>query len=219
MSDELELNAAIGFVEPGLRAEFPGLTLRWLTVQGRPGPSPRELKRRLRALSNRYRGATVVAMRTHPIPHAYRVFFRHIGLDPDVSRVPSEEAAVSRLLHGQLRSRDLIADALLIALVETGVPVWAIDADLVDAGGLGIRASVEGETLGSLKSGGPLASGRLVVADARCVHAVLFGELAPGHGPGPRTTRLALFAVGVDGVPAIHMEEALWQCLEMLRCA
>ena len=37
--------------------------------------------------------------------------------------------------------------SLLIALVDTGVPVWALDAESVD-GPLGIRASREGERLG-----------------------------------------------------------------------
>ena len=102
-------------------------------------------------------------MRTQPVPHAYRAFFRQIGLDPDASRIPSEEAAVARLLQGGFRSRDLLADALLIGLVETGVPVWALDADLVDAGGLGIRTTVTGERFGSVEP--PLPEGRLVVAD------------------------------------------------------
>ena len=35
-------------------------------------------------------------MRTKPIPQAYRAFFRQIGLDPDVDRIPSEEAARRR---------------------------------------------------------------------------------------------------------------------------
>ena len=80
-------------------------------------------------------------MRTKPIPQAYRIFFRQIGLDPDVTRIPSEEAAVARLLHGEFRSAGLIPDACLVALIETGVPVWALDADVVDEGGLGIRTA------------------------------------------------------------------------------
>jgi DNA/RNA-binding domain of Phe-tRNA-synthetase-like protein len=153
VSGELELDAAEGYVEASLRAEFPGLTLRWVTVEARPGRSTPDLKRRLRELSNRFRGESVVAMRTQPIPRAYRVFFRQIGLDPDVTRVPSEQAAVSRLLHGRLQSRDAIADALLVALVETGVPVWALDADAVDVAGLGIRPALAGERLGAGSGG------------------------------------------------------------------
>ena len=55
-----------------------------------------------------------------------------------------------------------------------------------------------------------------MVADSRCVHAILFGDVAPTHTVSPRTQRIVLFAVGVQGVPAIHLEEALWACLEVL---
>jgi DNA/RNA-binding domain of Phe-tRNA-synthetase-like protein len=153
-------------------------------------------------------------MRTQPIPHAYRAFFRQIGLDPDATRIPSEEAALSRLMHGGFRSAGIVSDALLIGLIETGVPVWALDAELVDAGGLGIRTTLEGETLGSLER--PLSGGRLVVADAQRIHGLLFGEIAPGHEVSSRSRRLALFSVAVEGVPAIHVEEALWTTVEVL---
>ncbi len=158
------------------------------------------MERRLSELSDRYRGAGVVAMRTKPIPHAYRSFFRQVGLDPDASRIPSEEAAVRRLLHGGFRSRDRLEDARLIALVETGVPVWALDASLVDEDSLGIR----------------ITAGRLVVADSARVHATLFAEPEAGHVPGHRTRRIVLFAVGVEGVPAIHLEEALWMARDVI---
>ncbi len=82
-------------------------------------------------------------MRTRPIPRAYRVFYRQIGLDPDVERVPAERAAVQRLLDGGFRSVGLVADACLIALLETAVPVWALDADAVAAPGLGIRTTTD----------------------------------------------------------------------------
>lgn len=210
------MSSGSGFVEPRLREEFPGLRFAWTAVDARVRGSSREVERRLRELSNRYRGAGVVAMRTQPIPHAYRAFFRQVGLDPDAARIPSEAVAVGRLLHGRLESRNALADALLIAVVETGVPVWALDARVADVSSLGIRVSVAGERLGD---GLLLSEGQLVVADADAVHATLFGEPAPGHAPGPRTNRIVLFAVGVAGVPAIHLEEALWVASDVLRTA
>jgi DNA/RNA-binding domain of Phe-tRNA-synthetase-like protein len=214
MAEEVELRAAPGFVEPAIRDEFPGLRLDWLTVDcRRPLDSPREVKRRLRSLSNRYRGASVVAMRTQPIPNAYRTFFRQIGLDPDTDRIPSEAVAIARLMRGGFEPSTLIDDARLIALVETGVPLWALDAAFVDPGGLGIRTSVAGDRLGPEQ---PLAPGRLVVADSTSIQAVLFGDVLADHAVRPRTERIVLYAVSVDGVPAIHVEEALWVCLEVL---
>jgi DNA/RNA-binding domain of Phe-tRNA-synthetase-like protein len=222
MSEEVDLYAAAGWIEPRLKAEFPRLALEWVTVETRLGASPRALRARLRELSSGYRGSTVVAIRQRPVGHAYRVFYREIGLDPDVARIPLEQAALDRLRHGQFVSRGLLEDAMLIALVETGVGVWALDAQVVDAGGLGIRISVEGDRLGKTEHGNHpgspshLRAGRLVVADAESVHAILFGEVAPGHAPSADTERVALFTVRIDGVPQIHIEEALWICVEAL---
>ena len=104
---------------------------------------------------------------------------------------------------------------MLIALLDTGVPVWALDAESLD-GPLGIRISIDGEALGRAPSAAPLPPGRLVVADASAALAVLFGELAAAHAPGPRTRTLRVFAVQVPGVPTLYAEEALWSCREAL---
>jgi DNA/RNA-binding domain of Phe-tRNA-synthetase-like protein len=214
------MSAVSGRVETQLAEEFPGLRLLWTAVEAPRGSgSAPAVRRRLRELSDRYRGAGVVAMRTQPIPHAYRVFFRQVGLDPDATRIPSEDAAVRRLLKGGFEARDALADALLIALVETGVPVWALDAAVADAETLGIRVAVPGDRLGRSSEGVPVPAGQLVVADSSWVHATLFEGPAPGHGAGPRTERILLFAVGVDGVPAIHVEAALWVAADVLGTA
>lgn len=117
-------------------------------------------------------------------------------------------------MQGGLRSVGLIEDACLVALVETGVPVWALDADAVDPGGLGIRTAAHDERAASDQV--VLEPGTLVVADATKIYALLFAEPLRGHGIGARTQRVALFALAVDGVPAIHVEEALWICAELL---
>lgn len=214
MSESVQLRPAEGLIESRVREEFPGLRLCWITRQARRGPSPQSLVHRLEELSSRYRGASVVALRTQPIPHAYRTFFRQIGLDPDVDRIPSEEVAVGRLLHGGLMSTGLIEDACLVALVETGVPVWALDADAVDAGGLGIRTATAADC--EVENSLCLQPGSLVIADAGAIHALLFGQPVAGHGVRSRTQRVTLFAVAVDGVPAIAVEEALWICAELV---
>ncbi len=221
-AEEADLTPATGFVADEVAAEFPGLRIDWVSVIGRRRRSSPAVAKRLGDLSNRLRGASAVAMRTHAVPQAYRAFFRQIGLDPDVDRIPSEEAAVARLLHGGFRSQDRVRDALLLALIETGVPVWALDADRVAPGGLGIRTARADERMGSTPSpsGGPpgqaLQDGQLLVVDGEGVQAVLFGDVAAEHEVGARTQRITLFSVGVEGVPAIHVEEALWVCMEAL---
>jgi DNA/RNA-binding domain of Phe-tRNA-synthetase-like protein len=211
-----ELDTAEGFVAPDVRWEFPGLRLRWLRRESPPRLDSREVRSRLGRLSSRFHGAGVVAMRTRPIHRAYRAFFRQTGLDPDLQLPPAEQAAASRLMRGELSAPDALHGALLIALVETGVPVWALDGDRIHDGRLGIRQTGEGETMGEGRHSAPLRPGRLVVADEVCVHALLFGGLAPGHEAGRSAQRVALFAVGVGGVPDMHLEEALWVAVQAL---
>jgi DNA/RNA-binding domain of Phe-tRNA-synthetase-like protein len=214
----LEAEPQPGWVADDVRAEYPELQLFVLPVEARPTRSPPEVKQRLRALSDRFRGAQAVAMRRSPVPWAYRVFFRHIGLDPDVTRTPIESAALERLIRGGWRSDNLVDDALTIALVETGVPVWALDGARVE-GTPGIRTALGGEPLGRMVSEPRrLAAGRLVIADASTPLAVLFGDLAPGHGVSRDTTRMLLFTIAVAGVPRIHVEEALHACAALLLC-
>ena len=214
-ASETDAQPEVGPVAPEVAEEFPALRLRFLEVEARQGRSSRGVKHRLREMSSRFRGPQAVAMRQEPIPWAYRVFYRHIGLDPDADRTPVEEAAVQRLIQGAFRSRNRLDDALLIALVETGVPIWALDAATVE-GRLGIRLSGAGERLGRDAGAPALVSGRLVVADERSPLAVLFGDVAPAHGVGSGTTRMMLFTVQVQGVPEIHVEEAVHLCVEVL---
>jgi DNA/RNA-binding domain of Phe-tRNA-synthetase-like protein len=205
------------WIDERLRAEFPGLGLHWLTLPApRLGRSPRGVRDHLDVLAARFRGADALLLRQRPVPHAYRVFHRHIGLDPDVTRTPVEAAVVERLVQGGFPSRGLLDDALTIALVETGVPVWALDAEAV-AGGLRLRLTEREERLGGEPDAPPLPSGRIVVADDRVPLAPLFGELAPGRGVTRRTRTLLLYALRVDGVSLLEVEEALWACAEVLR--
>jgi DNA/RNA-binding domain of Phe-tRNA-synthetase-like protein len=213
---DADLEPRAGWIADEVREEFPELTLLWVTVEATPGRSPKGVRQRLKGLSDRFRGSHAVTMRQAPIPWAYRVFYRHIGLDPDADRTPGEAAAVERLVHGAFRSENLVDDALTIALVETGVPIWALDADRVE-GDLGVRLAGEGERLGRYAAAPPLIPGRLVVADQRSALAVLFGDLAPGHGVTRRTERMTLVSLQVAGVPSIHVDEALHTCVEVLR--
>jgi hypothetical protein len=191
--DLLEPPVQTGFVAQRVASELPGIGLRWITFDVSDDVTRRSsvgLRERLRALSDRVRGADALALRSRPIPHAYRVLFRSLGIDPDSERVPVEEYLLERLKRGGFPSRGVLADALLIATVETGVGVWALDASRF-SGSLGLA----------------LAGERVVVADSSTSLVRVFG--VPPKVPSS-CSRLALFAVVAPGVAAVAVEEALW---------
>jgi DNA/RNA-binding domain of Phe-tRNA-synthetase-like protein len=202
-----------GAVTPELKEEFPGLALRYVVVERGSGRSPREVKQRLRMLSDRFTGGEAVNLRHKPIPWAYRVFFRHIGLDPDRTRTPVEQLALERMKHGGFRSRSLLDDALTIATVESGVALRAFDADRVEGSPL-LRGSSAGEGLEGRP--GDLPVGTLVVADELRPIALLFGATGSGRGVRPRTRRTMLAATQVKGVPDIAVDEALWLAADVM---
>jgi DNA/RNA-binding domain of Phe-tRNA-synthetase-like protein len=204
-----------GWVADEVADELPGLGLYASTIAATPGRSPSWVRERLRLLSDRYRGSRAVALRREAVPHAYRVFYRHVGMDPDAERTPIEAAVLERLLRGGFRSQNLVDDALTIAVVETGVPVWALDAGTLE-GELGIRVAAAHETLGRADGALPLTRGRLVVADGRSPVALLFGEVGRGHAVTGATGTITLFSLQVTGVPQIHVEEALWTVQSIL---
>jgi len=196
-----------GWIAREIEAEFPGLGIEWIVVPGPPGKSPPPVRQRLSDLSDRFHGAHAVHLRERPIPWAYRVFFRHIGLDPDQTRTPVEELALERMKQGGFRSRNRLDDAITIATVETGVALRAFDAASF-SGPLGIRLSAPGERLEG-RAGG-LPPGTLVIADQSSPLGLLFGDTAEGLGVGPKSRSIALAALAVKGVPQIAIDEALW---------
>jgi DNA/RNA-binding domain of Phe-tRNA-synthetase-like protein len=202
-----------GWVAAELREEFPGLGVRYVVLERGSGRSPREVKHRLRLLSDRFTGGEAINLRHRPIPWAYRVFYRHIGLDPDHTRTPVEQLALERMKHGGFRSRSLLDDALTVAIVESGVALRAFDADRVQ-GALGLRGSLPGEGLEGRP--GELPAGTLVIADEVRPIALLFGAIGSGRGVRPKTRRTILCAVQVKGVPDVAVEEALWLASDVM---
>ena len=204
MTDGLEPTP--GWIEPELADELPGLEAHHVTVPTRAGRSPSGVRQRLRRLSDRTTGPKAVHLRLDAVPAAYRTFFRQAGADPDERRTPAEALALRRLHDGAYLSRGRVADAMTIAIAETGVALLAFDAERVH-GPPGLRTARPGEDLEGVRE---LAAGEIVLADDRRALASLFGEAADGVDAGRRTRRVALVAVRVRGVPMIAVEEALW---------
>jgi len=212
LGDELDAAAGgavpeRGWVAPDLHEEFPGLAIYFLGLERGSGRSPRHVKDRLRELASRFSGAQAINLRHQAIPWAYRVFYRHIGLDPDEQRTPVEEVALERMRKGGFPSQNLLDDALTIAIAESGVALRAFDSDQVE-GRLGIRTSAPGEPLEGRP--GELPTGTLVIADEVRPLALLFGAIGSGRGVSPETKRTLICSIQVRGVPDIAVEEALW---------
>ena len=187
-------------IDPRVAEEHPGLRVWTVRVAAGTGRTPPELRERLRLLADRFRGAEAVALRSRPVPWAYRVLYRQLGIDPDVTRTPVEELVVERLLKGGFAPQRLPEDALALATLETGVPVWAVDADRL-SGPLALA---------------PDAGGRLLLADDAGAVAVLFRPPEPDRVPGRHTRALALLAVQAPGVDDIYVEEAVWTAVSAI---
>jgi DNA/RNA-binding domain of Phe-tRNA-synthetase-like protein len=214
LPEQWEVAPEPGWIEPALAEEFPGLSIVSTPIETTTGHSPEALKERLRLLSDRIAGAQAILLRQQPIPWAYRVFFRHIGLDPDTTRTPIEQLIFDRMHGGRFASRNRVDDALTIAMVEVGVALRAFDADRV-SGAVGLRLSGEGEGFEGRVS--PLPEGTIVVADQERALGILFDRTAEGRGVRRGTSLVLLVAIGVRGVPDIALEEALWVAGSALR--
>ena len=177
-------------VEARIAEELPGLGALELPAPVTDGElrSTPALRMRLDRFANEFRGPRAVGLRREPVTAAYRRAFRQVGLDPDLRPTPLERAALARMLDGGFLPGGLVADALLVALLDTGIPVWALDERAL-AGALVLRQSVPES----------MAAGRLVFADGRRPLVELFaeppGEIAPARG----CAAARLYSVTVPG--------------------
>ncbi len=202
-----------GWVDAELAQEFPELEVVTLELEARSGGrSPKAVRDRLATLASRITGGKVMHMRQDTVPWAYRVFWRQIGIDPDSDRTPVEQMALDRLFHGGLKSKNILDDSIVIATLETGVPIVAFDADLV-GNAVGLRTTGADERLGPDR---PLSTRQIVYADENRPLALISGEVAADAGVTPATTRMQVAALGVKGVPRISIEEALWTVADTL---
>ena len=129
--------------------------------------SPRELRQRLRYLSDRVHGEQVAepcAASRSPPPTASSS--ARSGSTRDQYRPPGEAAMLERLRAGRFRSRNIVDDALTVAVVETGVAVRAFDADRVQ-GELGLADLAAGRAARRGPEGLELPEGTIVIADER----------------------------------------------------
>jgi TetR/AcrR family transcriptional regulator len=191
-----------------LRAELPELALWTAELEAKPGPSPKSVLGRLKALGSRVSAAEATGARRESTPWAYRVLGRQLGEKDTARGGVIEQLALRPAEPDDLTSGGLPHDALLIAVLETGVPLLTFDADRLD-GEVALRRARAGEALGG--------EGSVVVADRDRPLAVLLGEQAEDTAVSKRTRRIVLAAIQAKGVGNLAVEEALWTAIEIMR--
>jgi len=201
-----EPSSTLGWVAPHVAAEFPGLGISWIEVDGRPGRSPEPVERRLAETSNRFYGAHAIHMRERPIPWAYRVFFRQIGLDPDPHPHPCRAARPRPPSGRRLQDQRPAGGRADDRHGGDRIALRAFDADRL-SGALCIRDSAPGESLEAAP--GSSVTETLIIADDQSPAGLLFGTTAQDRGVTRATRRIAVAAVQVEGVPQIAVDEAL----------
>ena len=197
---EAETPLRRGWVEPALRAEFSGLALVLAEVDGAVAAQPAGRE-----------GAPASTSRTSPTgrgrwPSAASRSRRPTASSsarsastPRTSGRRPRPRCSSGCGPGRFKSRNTLDDGLTVAIVETGVPVRAFDADRIQ-GDLGLRVSQPRENA-SAGTGSSCREGTIVIADER--HAIGAGvrRHRPGRGVSPETRRMLLCAVQVPGRP------------------
>ncbi|UTI65415.1 hypothetical protein NBH00_04180 [Paraconexibacter antarcticus] len=196
------MDQGLGVMEVGVaeavRADFPQLRLwaGWVAVPPGRKSSPGLLDR-LADVDDRARGLPTGRLRTDPVAASYRAFARQIGLDPDAERNPLEQLAIERLRVGRLPSGGPLADAMTVAMLETGVPLWAVASERA-TGWLSVDADDEGRLV-IAENGRPLVP--LMASPGE--------ELRPPiHRRTPSTA--VVYALQVGKVPTSTVEEAFW---------
>jgi DNA/RNA-binding domain of Phe-tRNA-synthetase-like protein len=203
----VDIEAEDGWVDHVVAREFPQLRMRYTVIDAGPVKSPIELQDRLLDISGRFRGQKAMQLPSKPIPSAYRVFLRQVGLDPESHPSPIEAVSRDRVLRGTFISRNRLLDALLIATIESQIAIAVVDADTIELP-LGIR-QVRADDITDLPVG------TLVIADAERVVAELLGQPEPGHQVHLATTRTAVASIGVAGIADWMLDDALWRVADI----
>lgn len=189
------VGALAGDVADEVAADFPELQPWSVRVPIPFGATRRDVLRHLDALDDRLRSVATGGLRLHSVAAAYRAFARQVGLDPDTDRNPLEQLAIARLTAGQYRSGGPLHDALAIAMLETGVPLWAVD-------GAHVRDPLRLEAD---------AGGRLLVCSGSLALGAVMADPDPAVLPDGGTAEAVVYTMRLGRrAPDVIVEEALW---------
>lgn len=199
-------------IDGQIAQDFPALGVLYATraVGGRR--FQRAGRERLRLLGDRVGGERVATLRQQAIPGAYRAFARQVGLDPDADDLPLERVLMDRIRAGRFVPDGPVTDPCTVAMLETGVPVWALDDEQVHGA---LRVGSVPDEAADPGDGGPRPGG-LAVWDAARPLAPLLGPPPPGLAATASANAVRLYALRVEGVPDATVREALWTAGQLM---
>ncbi|WP_169738322.1 hypothetical protein [Patulibacter minatonensis] len=208
-----------GWVAPDVAEEHPGLELlTWTVATDWPRRTPPAVRDLLARASTRVDGPAVLRAHEDDAPAAHRRFHHRIGRRGDDLRSPIELAYHARIAHGGFAIRGTPHDVLLAVLLETGVPIWALDAS-TSSGDLGIRRSLLGELRRPEDDPRtPEPGPEPAVVDAGGLVARLGREPGEPRRATRRTRRTTFFCARVPGLPDLRVDEAVWLCRSLAEC-
>jgi hypothetical protein len=188
------MEAIRGSVSEELAAELPGIGILWIPVEGGARPDSLGLQLELDHAADRITGATAVLATTEPIAAHYRALRAQLGMDPDSGSGTLESIVRRRLLEGGFRPNGIPGDALALATLETGVPLWAfaLEQGAGEAGDL-----VPGHAL-SLDV--DKKTGAVSIFNGPLPVCVLFGEPVAGGVVSKKSGSFVIVALAAPGV-------------------
>jgi len=185
-----------GAVSPEVESEFPGIGVRFCFVAGGPSKTPAGLSQELDLAADRITGAQAVRVAAEPVAALYRALRAQLGMDPSVGEGTAEDVIRRRLLEGGFRPSGIPADAITLATLETGIPLWAF----------GVSKALSGPRI-SLWSDPSTGVVELRSDDLRM--ATLFGEPHPEFEVTRKSEQMCLVALVAPGVVPEIVELAL----------
>jgi DNA/RNA-binding domain of Phe-tRNA-synthetase-like protein len=190
-------------LDPGLRAKFPGLSARIITIY-EVSIAPRDLRLeefKAEVFVGAAKKWDIEALKDNPIFRAYRDFFWKVKVDPTKTR-PAAEALLRRVLRGTpLPTINTLVDAYNLASVSTSIPFGTFDLDKMLGEPL-MRESSEGEEfLGiGMDKAVRLNGGEVVIQDDERLIAVYPYRDADYSKVTTSTRNLLLMTCGVPGI-------------------
>ncbi len=201
--------ARAGWCDEELLEDFPGIGIFQRGVAVDDG-AERRTRRRFDLLGPRIDGPRAASMALDTVPAAYSALARQLGLDPDSDAAPLMSVLRERIRRGQLVSHGAVRDACTCAMLETGVPVFALPLSQV-GGDLGLMIARDGERLPGADV--PLPAGAIVVSDLS--RPLALALQVPALTPQPREGAV-LYAIRAPKLSDIELEEALWIAASLL---